>query len=363
MKPIWVNARFLTQPLTGVQRYAYEVTRRFSEAELIVPGEVRRDYAMAWPAHTVHWSRFRRGKSRLPGHVWEQLALPFELPKNALLFSPGNTGPLGIRHQIVMIHDAAPLEHPEWFGRAFGMWYGMLIPRLARRVRLVLTNSEFSRERIAACTGIPKEKVVAIPLGVDPRFKILPRPSIDEALRKLGLSGPYLLAVGALSSRKNLKRLFEAWVKLADKTRDVRLAVAGDIGSKFSDLSGCGPLPAGVVHLGRVADDQLPALYNGAFGFVYPSLYEGFGLPPLEAMSCGTPVIASNTTAVPETVGDAALLVNPYDTASIADGILRLLDDADLRQSLSEQGLRHARQFTWDRTAQATWHILQEIAA
>jgi glycosyltransferase involved in cell wall biosynthesis len=360
MARIWVNARFLTQPLTGVQRYAYEVTRRLAGVELICPQPHSPEYDGIAASHAVHLSRFHLGRYRLGGHTWEQFALPLELPRGSLLFSPGNCGPLAVRRQVLTIHDVAPLDHPQWFSRRFSLWYGALLPRLARRVKLILTDSRFSRQRIIERTGVHEDKVVSIPLGVEPRFCPLPEDTLRQVLRQYPIGGPYVLAVSALSSRKNVARLLEAWQRLGHKAEGFSLVVAGDLGLAFSDLSGCAALPSSVVHLGRVRDEHLPALYNGATGFVYPSLYEGFGLPPLEAMACGTPVVASNSTSLPEAVGDAALLVDPLSVESMADGLGRLVHDSILRQSLRAKGLEHVRQFNWDKTAEQTRRALEQ---
>lgn len=362
MKPIWINARFLTQTLTGVQRYASEVTRRLSEVELISPDGHRPEYAGVLESHTVRLSRFRLGRRQLSGHVWEQLNLPRELPKNALLFSPGNCGPLAVRQQVVTIHDIAPLEHPEWFSRSFSMWYRMLIPLLVRRVRLVLTVSEYSRQRIIERTAVSPEKVTSIPLGVEPGFRVLPEQKVCQTLAALNIHGPYVLTVSAMSSRKNVSRLFQAWSRLGNDRQDASLIVVGDVGLNFSDMSSVGTLPANVVFLGHVSDEHLPALYNGALAFAYPSLYEGFGLPPLEAMACGTSVISSNVTSLPETVGNAALIVDPLDVDSIAEGLRQVIHNPALRQELRTKGLSHVRQFNWDNTAASTWQALQRIA-
>ncbi|MBC7323609.1 MAG: glycosyltransferase family 4 protein, partial [Acetomicrobium sp.] len=167
-----------------------------------------------------------------------------------------------------------------------------------------------------------------------------------------------------IEPRKNLQRLLEAWsVVCSNLPQDVWLVVAGakgkDIIFKNTSLK---KLPPRVYMPGHVPDEHLPALYSGAIALVYVSLYEGFGLPPLEAMACGTPVLISNVTSLPEVVGDAALMVDPYDVDAIAEGIKRLVEDDNLRKELSQKGLARAKLFSWDRTAEVTWSVLKEAA-
>ncbi|HPU78519.1 MAG TPA: glycosyltransferase family 1 protein, partial [Thermosynergistes sp.] len=167
-----------------------------------------------------------------------------------------------------------------------------------------------------------------------------------------------------IEPRKNLQRLLEAWCVICQKLpQDVWLVVAGAKGreSIFRDAS-FNDLPPKVYMAGHVPDEHLPALYSGALFFAYVSLYEGFGFPPLEAMACGTPVLTSNVTSIPEVVGDAALMVDPYDVEAIADGIKRLVEDSSLRAELSRRGIARAKMFTWDKTAELTWKVLEEAA-
>jgi glycosyltransferase involved in cell wall biosynthesis len=359
MKPtnITVNGRFATQPFTGVQRYGYELVRRLPVSSVITPREPLPFYP------ELRDRRLRVARSPLQGHLWEQGVLPANLISGTLLWSPGGSGPLAVRNQVLTIHDVAHLEHPEWYGRRFALFYRMLLPLLARRVRRILTVSEFSKERIVRQFGVPSDKVAAIPLGVDPRFRVKPHAEVTATLQRMDVHRPYILAVGAVSPRKNLSRLFAAWASVSNTRPDTDLVVVGKTGLAFAGRSSRGMLPPKTRVFDRVSDDDLVDLYNGATGFVFPSLYEGFGLPILEAMASGAPVIAGNVTSLPEVAGDAALLVDPYDTDAIARSIRRLVEDEALRNRLRAQGLARAAHFTWDATAAMTWHTLQETAA
>jgi glycosyltransferase involved in cell wall biosynthesis len=258
-----------------------------------------------------------------------------------------------------------PLDHPEWFNRRFAQWYAWLLPRLAKRVRRIVTISEFTKRRVIELLGIAPEKIVVIPNGVDASFSPRPTEEVVAVRCELGILSPsYLLYVGSLEPRKNLRRLLEAWNKVqALVPKDIVLVVAGAAGSArvFGSASVDESSPR-AVFTGYVADEWLPALYSGALAVIYPSLYEGFGLPPLEAMACGVPVLTSNNTSLPEVAGDGALLIDPHDVNSIAEGIVAVVQNELLREDLARRGLARASQFTWGRTARETLRVLLEEA-
>ena len=331
---IVVNARTLLQPLTGVQRYAQELLSRHPDLSRVAP---------------------QSGSEGFKGHLWEQFQLP-GLVRGRLLWSPGNTGPLSVPHQVLTIHDLATLDHPEWFDRKFALWYGALLPMLARRVEHILTVSQYSRRQILRQFGLPEDRVTAIPLAADPRFKPF-TVAETEAYRRQQQLNRYVLAVGSLEPRKNLRLLFEAWTHWKDRPEDLELVVAGGAGKVFSSIGFPEP-PPGVRLLGRVPDEELPILYAAAEIFVFPTLYEGFGLPPLEAMACGTPVITTEVTSLPEVVGEAGWYCDPHDVHSLIAALRTLTETPECRQEMTQQGLTRARQFSWDRTAQATWDVL-----
>jgi len=341
MTGIALNARFYAHRPTGMQRYALELANRFGEQ--------------------IESVRPRRPLRGAAGHLWEQLYLPSAV-RGKLLFSPNNTGPLLVSRQVCTFHDLIPLDRPEWFNPRFAAWYGWLLPRLARQVQHIIAVSEFTKRRIIERIGIEPLKITVIPNGVDERFV---RKSPEEAVevrKSLGImSQHYLLCVGSVEPRKNLHRLLQAWTRLRERIPDdVQLVVAGAKGRSlvFSDVS-FEQLPPNVHLTGYVKDEQLAGLYSGALALIYPSLYEGFGLPPLEAMACGTPVITSNVTSLPEVVEDAAMLIDPLDVNSIAEGMKRVVESSSLREELQRKGLERAKKYTWERTAHRTWQVLQ----
>lgn len=323
-----------------MQRYAIELASRFGERIQ----QVRPDRPLKGAA----------------GHLWEQFYLPAAV-KGRLLWSPNNTGPLAVSNQVCTFHDLIPLDRPEWFNPRFAAWYRWLLPRLARKVRHLIAVSEFTKRRIVERFGVDPANVTVIPNGVDARFHPRSFEEVADVRRALGIqSEDYLLCVGSVEPRKNLGRLLQAWSRIEKRIAPgVQLVVAGAKGASlvFSDVS-IGTLPPRVQLTGYVRDEQLPALYSGALALVYPSLYEGFGLPPLEAMACGTPVVTSDNTSVPEVVGDAAVLVDPCDVESIADGIRRVLESGSLRSRMRKSGLARAERYGWDEIARRTWSVL-----
>lgn len=338
------NTRALSSNLTGVQRYTLELLSRFGNGlERIAPKN---------PQHGIK------------GHAWEQFSLPIKVG-NRLLWSPSNSGPIIIEKQVVSVMDVSPLDHPDWSSWKFSSWYQFLLPTLINRVRGVLTISEFSRQRILHYCPKAESKVHVTLLAADSRFRPVDNVKIAQAVRFLGLpSAHYIVALGSLEPRKNLKSLLMAWIQVQSKLPDeVWLVLAGAKGKSlvFGNQS-YEDLPPRVHLTGHVPDDVLPALYSGAMASVYLSFYEGFGLPPLEAMSCGTPVLVSNVTSLPEVVGDAALTVDPLDVEAVGAGLIRLVEDTALRADLKLRGLERAKLFSWDKTAQQTWQVLEEAA-
>jgi glycosyltransferase involved in cell wall biosynthesis len=332
-----VNLRTLGYGITGVQRYLLSLLPHMPSV-----------------LNAVKPTRALQG---IKGHVWEQLYLP-TLLRQRLLWSPGNTGPLTVSRQVLTVHDAASLDHPEWFERKFALWYNALLPRLVRKVRAIITVSNFSKERIVQLTDVRPEAVHVISNGVEPRFRPADPETVEEVKARFDLRSPYLLFVGSLEPRKNLKLLIEAWQ--LGRFEGATLAVVGASGHLFRRLQ-FDPVPQGVRLLGRVEDDILPVLYSGAAGFVYPSVYEGFGLPPLEAMACGCPVAVSDIPAHREVCGETAMYFDPFnpeELSSTLDSLLRL--DKPARTSYLERGLRHAATYDWEHAASQTWQVLED---
>jgi glycosyltransferase involved in cell wall biosynthesis len=295
-------------------------------------------------------------RRRLLAQAWEQVALPAQAARlrAALVFSPANLAPLAWPRNVLVMHDAAVLREPAAYSRAYRAWHARIGLAGARRALAVITVSEFSRRELIELAGLQPSRLVVIPGGVDARFT----PQADPApvARRLGMERPYVLTIGTDDRRKNIEKL--APVATALSRRGIDLVSAGDRRPYFAAAAAA----AGVHSLGYVADADLPGLYAGARAFVLPSRYEGFGLTCLEAMACGTPVVAADRAALPETCADAALLVDPDDGAALTDAVLTAATDAGARSELSGRGLRRAAEFSWDRTAARVDALLSVLA-
>jgi glycosyltransferase involved in cell wall biosynthesis len=293
-----------------------------------------------------------RALAHRAGHAWEQALLPLVSRPARLIYCPAGLAPLASRRNVIVIHDAAVLHHPEWYGSLYATYQRRLLPALAHRARHVVTVSEFARREIVETLGVGPERVSVVPNGVAEQFT--PAADPEPARAAHGLERPYVLAVGSRIARKNLGVLHQAVRRL--DSAGIELVSAG---------SGRGymrPGPDAAVRiLGYVEDSDLPGLYAGALALAMPSLYEGFGLPCLEAMACGTPVVAARRAALPETCGDAALLVDPDDAEGLADALLAAATDGDIRARLIARGRKRADLFPWSRSAELTDAIIGRL--
>jgi glycosyltransferase involved in cell wall biosynthesis len=265
---------------------------------------------------------------------------------------------------VVTVHDVSYARAPELFSKRDRSLL-RFVRGSVRRAARVIAVSEFTRADVCDLYGLDPAKVVAIPNGVGTAFR--PRDDAEERVReRFGIDRPYMLCVGALQARKNVPLAIEAYAGIVGRGTDCELVVAGgDRGGRIEVLDAIlRTRLTGRVHLvGHVEDEELPALYGAARALVFPSLYEGFGLPALEAMACGTPVIASNTTGLAEAVGDAGLTVDPLSADELAEAMRRVLAEEGLRERLVTAGFARATEFTWARAARATADVYREALA
>jgi glycosyltransferase involved in cell wall biosynthesis len=301
------------------------------------------------------------------GHAWEQLALPLAARGAELLLSPANLAPLADPRNVVVIHDTAPFQDPGWYGRAYGAWHRALVPRVARRARLVIVPSEYVRAELAELFGLALERVRVVAPGVDAAFRNPADPA--PLLRRLGIKRPYVLALGTEGPRKNLALLDAIAPTLAND--GVEVVIAGSsrpylpggsarTGRYATQTRQTPPSVRGVARrLGYVADADLPALYAGAAAFAMPSLYEGFGLPCVESMAAGTPVVASDRAALPEACGGAAVLSDPRDPDAFAAALLSAAGAE--RERLVTAGRERAAELSWERTAEGVDRALEPL--
>jgi glycosyltransferase involved in cell wall biosynthesis len=302
--------------------------------------------------------------------VWEQTFLPIQALRHKLdvLLSPGFTSP-AVRScpSVVTIYDLQHVRHPEHFYRSHLIFWNLMVGLSARRAAKVLTLSEHSRRDIIETYGIEASKVIVTPLAADAVFNPhYTREEVEGAKMRHGLSRPYLLCVSTSHPHKNIERLIDAFELLADKGQIphelVLVGVQGFASERIARRVEASPRRSLIRNLGWVSASDLPLLYAGAEAMVYPSTFEGFGLPVLEAMACGTPVVASKAASLPEVVGDAGLLFDPMDTAEMAAQIRRVIGDSDLRKELRTRGIEHCANFSWNKTARRTLEQLESVA-
>jgi len=346
-----LNGRFFNRPVTGVERLALELSRSLRglladrkepDLEVVVPTGTPVDdniQRLGVPAPEIHVV------GRLHGHAWEQAELARTMPR-AWLLNLCNTGPLTRRRQAIVICDAQVMLHPESYSRGFRWWYRVMTTLASRRAAVVFTISEFSKTQLERFGLVPRGKAQVLRLGIDHLDAVVPDATILE--RHELQARPYLLAIGSLARHKNLAMLIEAFAE-ADLP-GVDLVIAGGGNPRVFQGAGLREAP-NIRFLGRVSDEELKALYGGAHAFACPSLSEGFGFTPLEAMRMGCPVVATTGGAVPEVCGDAALYADPRDRAAWSDGLRRIVEDRALRAQLAARAGERAAMFTWQETA------------
>ena len=266
---------------------------------------------------------------------------------------------------VTAVHDLSFEYHPEFFNRIQRTYLKAFVPWSARRTDAVVTVSQYSKDDICKRYGVSPERVFVTHIGCGPEFMpIEDRSRLESTRQRLGLPERYVLFVSNIQPRKNLVGLMEAVSRLGAQHDDVKLVVVGKkqlgyetVERHMVELG----LESRTMFVGFMSDERVADLYNMARVFVYPSFFEGFGLPPLEAMACGTPVVASNTTSIPEVTGEAAILVDPHDSDAIAEGIRSVLEKPGLAARLSRAGLEQAKTFSWQRAARENYEVYRKV--
>jgi len=352
VKKICINGKFFCQQITGTQRYSRELLNQFDRLlsgedntkialEILVP-----KCAQSMPQYT---SLQVRTVGRMSGTKWEQLELPHYC-HGQVLFTLSGGAPILHSRNVVTIHDAAVIAAPAGYSLAYRLWHQNVCRRMAKTAERIFTNSNFSKSEIVKWYGASPEKISVTYLGSD-HFSSLEADS--SALTRFGISGKYALAVSSHNPNKNFHRVVEAMRPL--NVSGLKLVIAGGRDSRvYGETT---RLSDGVHVLGYVSDPELKALYENAACFVFPSLYEGFGLPPLEAMSSGCPVVASRAGALPEIFDTTAFFCDPYRPDDIAAAIQRAIESPPAADQLKE----FARKFSWEKCARETLDVLKSL--
>jgi glycosyltransferase involved in cell wall biosynthesis len=372
---IGLNGLFLHKPMTGSGQYTYHLWKELlaldHDDEFVLLSDRASDVS-AGLAASSH-SRLLVSPSPLPGLPenldklgWEQLGLPIagRRARLDLIHSPYFAGPVASSSKLVItIHDLIPMVLPQYAGSRMVRWYTRLVRLAARRADAIIADSECSKRDIVRLLRIAPEKVQVIYLAASEECRPLGDPAELEAIRrKYDLPERFFLYVGGLDARKNVPRLIQAFGRARKRLEaPCPLAIAGRPESEnsemFPDLLAVArenAVDGDIIFLGRVPEEDKTPLYGAALAFLFPSLYEGFGLTPLEALACGAPVVSSNASSLSEVVGDAAILVDPLDVDGLAGAIVALATNQELRASLREKGLAQAARFSWRRAAEQT---------
>lgn len=285
----------------------------------------------------------------------------FHMPQNGIGLSENITC-----KKIVTIHDLIPYIMPETVGKGYLLKFFKEVPKALEVCDGILTVSEWSKKDILKFFPVDESKVFVTPLAADNIYKPLNKKKCKELLTSVyNITNPFILYIGGFSARKNVKALISAFSKIYKELNDdYNLVIVGatrDQGQLLSEFSSNLELASKIIFTGFAPEEHLPILYNACEAFVYPSLYEGFGLPPLEAMSCGAPVITSNLTSIPEVVKDAGILIDPYNEDELMDAILKLLQNDNIKKLYSEKGLKRSKEFSWSKTAEKTLQAYKTV--
>ncbi|MFN8176608.1 MAG: glycosyltransferase family 1 protein [bacterium] len=370
------DARTVGREFSGVGNYVLELVRAFAALDvdveflLCVHGESRLRELPLDRRFAFLETRVSH-ESHPQGDLWEELVLPRRAARHGadVIHGPAFLIPTGPSRaaKVVTVHDLVAFTHPGTIPWKYSLYMRWLIRRAVRAAARVITVSERARREVARRLAVPSQRLDMIPHGVAGRFRPEGHAEIERVRVRYSLPHPYLLFVGNLEPRKNLPGLVRAFRLVRERLpRPTHLVVAGKIAWKSAGLLaelGAPDLAHHVRTTGYVEPEDLPALYAGAEALVFPSLEEGFGLPVLEAMACGTPVIASDVGAVAEVAGDAAALVDPGSPESIANGILHVLTDPARSADLARRGLARAQCFSWEKTARETLASYERASA
>ncbi len=383
---IGVNALFLQRPATGMGQHVYHLLEGLAEQDdenhyVLLSPRFKRSSVGRFPPLSERFqnieviSALRPFGERFENLWWEQIGIVRTCHREHIdiLHCPYFSAPFFLPAKtVVTVHDVIPLVMPEYRERARSRYYTSLVAFTVPRVDAIITVSEYSKRDIVRLLGIPEHRIHVIGNAVDPSYRpITDTRLIAKVRERYGIGERYILYFGGFDVRKNVDRILQAYASLPQSTRKAyQLVIAGRLHLVGSSLYP-DPRPRvrelglddQVVVTGQIREQDKAPLYSGAAVYLFPSLYEGFGIPVLEAMACGAAVITSDITALPEVAGDAARLVNPYEVSDIATAIQELLENSAMRDELRELALGRAREFSWTRVAQQTLEVYKQLGA
>ncbi|MCU5459090.1 glycosyltransferase family 4 protein [Bacillus cereus] len=352
---IYINGRFLTQKITGVQRVAHEIVKQLDnvnagmEIIILVPKNTVQRIEIGFKNIKIKEIGF------LKGHLWEQLELPL-YTMNDLLINFCNTAPLFKKNQIVYIHDAAVYSRPTGYSKNFVRWYKFLYLCTSKFSRKIITVSNFSKDDLIKHLPNLKDKITVSHIAVDHMDNV---GFDDSVLSKNGLKEKqYLLAVSSMHPNKNFNLIIKTLEEMNDFNEQI--VIAGGQNTKVFSNTFVKKNP-NVKFVGYVTDEQLKSLYSKARAFIFPSYYEGFGLPPLEAMGLGCPVIASTAASIPEVCGEAAIYFNPESSVELKECISKIYKNDQIVEEMRHKGLQRKGTFSWEQTTKILLNELKNI--
>lgn len=373
---------------TGVDNYLYNLINEFSKIDKIKKDIYLIDYEVNNPFPELNkiiiknpfekFSNFVRNRLNLRFNLFSKksfyfwhLYLNYCLNKKKLnidiIHSPEDASlfvKLKNQKKIITVHDTIPFYFPNMFDFMTRYRYKILFSRTLKNSDKIIADSYNTKQDLIKHFKIPEKKIKVIHLAANENYKPLKENEINNIKQKYNLNYSFILYVGTLEVRKNISILLKSLYKLKKQGIKHKLVITGKKGWKYKSIFKIIEqlnLQKDVIFIGYVSDEDLPALYNAADLFVYPSIYEGFGLPPLEAMQCGTPVITSNTSSLPEVVGNAGIMIDPYDVVELANNMHEVLVNVSLREELSKKGLERAKLFSWKKCAEEHLKIYEEV--
>jgi glycosyltransferase involved in cell wall biosynthesis len=351
---LYVSARFLTQPISGVQRYGIELSITIKKIESAYNYNIK----FLAPKNILHKEIAKELNveiiGSLKGPLWDQISLwKFLKSKGSpLVVNFANTLPVFYENKIVTIHDIIPLKYPVSY--SYRKYYEIIFPLMIKYSKHIITVSEFSKKEISSYFGIDEQRISVIYNGISEKFKP----------QKFKNQEKYILSVSSIAYHKNFIKLIEAFLYL--KTKNIKLYIVGGVNERIFGKDSKKILNyiknnENIKFLGRVNEDTLIQLYSNALCFVYPSLYEGFGLPPLEAQACGCPVVISDILVFKEIYGDSALYFNPLDPQDIANKIEEVINNKYLRDTLIKKGFENYKKYRWENSAKQFFSVLEKV--